>query len=240
MPKLLVERRRCRALRLLARQPHPMAAPCAAALEAAARRERTAEERDWTRRIEALRRELLASQEEVALVDFGAGSPDRPRTPEEMAAGARVVRTIGEVCGTGSKSPLWCLVLLKLVGALGPERCVEMGTCLGISAAYQATALRLAGRGSLVTLEGAAILTERARGNLERLDLAGTEVVAGPFAATLEGVLAARRPVDYVFVDGHHDGDATVGYHRQISRHLADHALVVYDDIHWSPAMEQA
>jgi predicted O-methyltransferase YrrM len=115
-----------------------------------------------------------------------------------------------------------------------------MGTAVGISGAYQATALKLNGHGKLVTLEGADSIAQIARSNFQRLGLDSVEVVVGKFDETLPKVLAETQPVDYVFIDGHHDERATVAYFEQIVPFLAESALLVFDDITWSDGMAKA
>ena len=90
-----------------------------------------------------------------------------------------------------------------------PGSCLEMGTAVGVSTAYQAAALRLNRHGSFVTIEGATSLADIARSNFQQLGLDTVEVVVGRFQDTLTEVLTSRQPVDYVFVDGHHDEQAT-------------------------------
>ena len=115
-----------------------------------------------------------------------------------------------------------------------------MGTAVGISAAYQAAALALNGRGTFTTLEGAEPLADIARDNLRRLGLGMVEVVVGRFEDTLDAVLERRRPVDYVFVDGRHDRQATLAYFEQTIPFLAETAFLIFDDIAWSDGMKQA
>jgi predicted O-methyltransferase YrrM len=115
-----------------------------------------------------------------------------------------------------------------------------MGTAVGISAAYQAAALSLNGHGTLVTLEGASTLADIATENFRLLGLDTVELVVGRFQDTLPDVLTKRRPVDYVFVDGHHDEQATLAYFEQILPFLKETALLVFDDIGWSEGMKRA
>ena len=187
------------------------------------------EERAWVRRIEQLRRRLRSSREPVTLTDFGAG-PGSGR--------AASTHTVGERC-LSSKSPLGALLLFRLVRELRPSRCLELGTNLGISAAYQAAALRLNGGGELHTVEGAHALAELSRTHLASLGLSA-EVHEGRFLDVLPGLLARTAPLDYVFIDGHHDGPATVGYFARIHPSLAPGALVVFDDVAWSSGMAEA
>ena len=65
-------------------------------------------------------------------------------------------------------------------------------------------------------------------------------MVTGRFQDTLQGVLQERAPVDYAFIDGHHDEHATLRYFDQIHPHLAETALVIFDDVAWSAGMRRA
>lgn len=189
-------------------------------------------------RIEALRHDLAGSRDEVALVDYGAGDPELPLSPEAMYAGRQVRRTVGEI-SRASKPPFWARLLYNLVRTHGPRRCLELGTSLGLSAAYQAAAL--AGDGRLVTVEGAAPLADRARGHLERLGLGDrVRVVTGRFQDVLPAVLEEMGTVDYAFIDGHHDERATLDYFARLHPRLSAGALLVFDDVAWSRGMRSA
>lgn len=195
-----------------------------------------ADEREWIQRIERLRGELLASREPVTVADYGAG--EAPASAGGMQRGDAAAQTVGERCRS-SKSPFWALLLFRLVRELRPERCLELGTNCGISAAYQAAALRLNGAGELRTVEGSPGLVELSRRTLDSLDLAAA-VVEGRFADVLPPLLEAAGPFDYVFVDGHHDGPATLAYFARLQTRLRNGALVVFDDIAWSEGMARA
>lgn len=196
-------------------------------------------ERQWTADIESLRSRLLGDERELSVMDFGAGSGDVELTEAEMAKGRPKTLTVAEACAV-SKPRRWALLLFHLVRGLRPRVCIEMGTCVGVSAAYQAAALRLNGDGRLITLEGALPLAELAAGNLKELGLDHARVVPGRFQDTLEGVLQEHAPVDFVFVDGHHDEHATLGYFGRVVPHLAAGAVLVFDDISWSAGMARA
>jgi predicted O-methyltransferase YrrM len=223
----------------LSRQEDSACEAVARSLRAALSQVSMPEERGWIDRIEKLRNDLNVSDKAIVRIDYGAGSPGEQRTAAEMDAGVDVQDTLGRVSKAVSKPPFWCLVLFKLLRTLQPRSCVEMGTAVGISAAYQAAALRLNGRGTLTTLEGAGSLADIARSNLEQLGLGDVEVVVGRFRDTLTGVLSSRQPVDYVFVDGHHDEQATLAYFETMHPFLAEKALLVFDDIAWSADMKR-
>jgi predicted O-methyltransferase YrrM len=200
----------------------------------------TPEEKLWIDRIEQLRSAMNGSSEKIIRTDYGAGSPDADRTKEEMQSGFATDDSIGNVSRVASKPPFWCGLLFKLLRDMRPASCIEMGTAVGISASYQAAALKMNGHGRLVTLEGAAALANIARANFQQLGLETVEVVVGRFQETLPDVLAQRRPVDYLFVDGHHDEQATLGYFEAMLPFLGETALLAFDDIDWSDGMKRA
>ncbi|RJK98214.1 O-methyltransferase [Vallicoccus soli] len=170
--------------------------------------------------VEAARRDLLASREEVLR---RGGAP----------------QVVGRVCARASQPPAGARVLYQAVRAWAPARALELGTCLGVSAAYQAVAQERCGGGDLLTLEGYPGLAERAERLWDRLGLQRVRVVVGRFAATLPDALA-EGPYGYAYVDGHHDGAATRGYVERIAAACAPGALLVLDDVDWSPSMAGA
>jgi predicted O-methyltransferase YrrM len=190
-------------------------------------------------RIEELRDRLLADDTQVEILNFGAGSNTDSRTQEEMDAGWVTHNTVADVCRRAASKRRKALMLYSLVREFAPSRGVELGTCLGVSTAYMATAMRLSGHGTLVTLEGAPSFGEIARRNFAELGLSNVEVRVGRFKDTLPRLLA-EAPLDFAYIDGHHDEIATLGYHRQILPHLTPGALLVFDDIAWSPGMARA
>jgi predicted O-methyltransferase YrrM len=203
---------------------------------------RTAEERTWANRIEALRNLMLLSPEPLTITDYGAGKEAALDTGSEPDTQARhtSVRTLSDMTRS-SKKPHWARLLFNVVRALQPQTCLEMGACVGISASYQAAALELNGAGRLITLEGAEPLAARTERTVQELGLSHrVSVRLGQFTDTLPGVLSELAPVDYAFIDGHHTEAATLDYLARILPHVSDEAVLVFDDIDWSPGMKNA
>lgn len=201
-----------------------------------ARQERTPEEKALFDRIEARRAALLADPTALERIDYGV-RPDGFSDPER---GVPVKTTVARVA-RASKSPPWSELLFHLVRERRPEHVLEMGTCVGMSASYIAAALALNGRGRLVTVEGAASVAELARETFRQLGYSEqAEVVEGPFHRSLEPAIRASTPLDLVFVDGHHDGEATIRYFELLRENLRPGALLLFDDIRWTAGMREA
>lgn len=192
--------------------------------------------------IEAVRREMNASNDSFEMMDYGAGQKGQFA---DAAPGAKrtVTRNIGQLSMESSADPFWARVLYGLIRETRPTRCVEMGGLVGISSAYQAAALRVNARTGhnrphLEVLEGDPTLAGVIRRNLSSLSLSEfAMIVQGPFSETLKQTVASGPPIDFAFVDGHHDGSATLQYFDQLRANLSPSAIVVFDDIRWSADM---
>ena len=197
-------------------------------------------EKTWIESIEALRSLMAGSNEVLEILDYGARDGDSNLIDDAMYQGKLIRLTIVQVCTATSRTDRTALLLFRLVRELQPRTCIELGTSVGISACYQATALKLNRAGRLVTLEGADSVASIATQNFGSLGLDNVEVVRGRFQDTLSRVLSANSPLDYAFIDGHHDEAATVKYFTALLPALAGASTVVFDDIRWSPGMKRA
>lgn len=189
--------------------------------------------------VEQRRTFLLNSKKEIAVIDYGAGSPGLNRKKEQMVKGDQSTASISDIC-KASTPVFWATFLFKLVRKLKPLACVELGTSLGISASYQAAALNLNGKGNLYTLEGSPEIAKIAEETINLLGIENTSVIIGPFFTTLRSVLKTAKPIDLFFNDGHHDHDAVVQYFYEALQFLSNEAVMVFDDISWSEGMRKA
>ncbi len=199
----------------------------------------SSEEQAWVQRIEQRRNSLMHSDKSITVIAYGAGRPGSKKTMEEMNAGHETTGMVRNIC-KASKPPFWATLLFKMVRSLKPKSCIELGSCVGISASYLSAACKMNGKGVLRTLEGSPATAEIARETLEGLGLENASVITGPFHKTLQGVLELEKPVDFFFNDGHHDRAAVLQYFSQSLPCLSQDAVIVFDDISWSSGMRQA
>lgn len=222
------------------RSEDPTSRSLARAVEQFLKRTVSQEEEEYIDKIEALRRKLAASLKQVSVIDYGAVSSKGIVSPDEKAQGRTVQRTVGQTCKAGSMPPIWGLLLFRLIREFKPVSGLELGTSLGISTAYQSSAMEINRAGKFVSLEGSPALADLARVNLRILGLERATVKTGPFQNTMGDALEGAKPVDYALIDGHHEEHATVRYFEQIFPFLADDAIVVFDDVSWSAGMRRA
>ena len=189
--------------------------------------------------IEGRRSFLMGLSNEISVTDYGAGSAESDRTKAVMHRGVTSTAKISTVC-KASKSKFWATILFKIIRSTRPYSCLELGTCLGISAAYQASTLKMNGKGNITTLEGSPEIATIAEETINILNLNNTTITTGPFYQTLKKALATCEPIDYFFNDGHHDHDAVIEYFNESMPYLAEHAIIIFDDISWSTGMKKA
>ncbi len=200
----------------------------------------TSAEKELFTKLEGFRQEKMQSKQMVQIEDFGAGNSESKRTEEEMSHGIASQFTIGYLASSPSSRPAYARALYKIVNAFDFKNCIEMGTCIGVSAAYQCFALQSSKEGRLITIEGSPNLCEVSRGHLSVLGLSNFEVKAGRFSDVLPALLNELKTVDYVFIDGHHDEKATYDYFIQLLPYLSDICVLIFDDVNWSGGMVRA
>lgn len=192
------------------------------------------EESKWIAEIESLRDKLNSSTDEIEILTNYNVYDDN----EDVFKLA--TNTIGYASKVSSISFFWAYILFKIVRTYKPKVCFELGTNIGISAAYQAAALKLNNAGRLTTFELSDSKVNLARSNFKVLHLDNIDVIPGRFNDTLKNELIKQQPIDYVFIDGHHDGDATVEYFNLITPYLSEKSILIFDDINWSEGMKMA
>lgn len=120
--------------------------------------------------------------------------------------------------------------------------CVEIGTNVGISSSYIATAMNAGGPDwQLHTLESSPYRIRLAKGLHQDLGLTNVVYHQGLFYDILPSVLKGLdAPVDLAFIDGQHQYKPTIDFFDMIYAHSAPNALFIFDDIEWSDGMKNA
>lgn len=177
--------------------------------------------------IEKQRSQLLSNPTIVTVEDFGAGS----------RKGLTKQRKIKDIAASSLKPKKFAQLLFKMVNYYQPKTIVELGTSLGITSCYLASANNKA---TLITMEGSNAIANIAKHNFEHLQLQNIKTVIGNFDETLKPTLSTIDIIDFAFIDGNHRYQPTIQYFENILPKLNENSVVVLDDVHWSKEMEQA
>ena len=180
--------------------------------------------------IEELREALLTDETVVTVNDMGAGSG-------RLRQGSAVRRRVSQIARTALKSPKYAQLLFRIVNYYQPQYILELGTSLGISTAYMATANPSA---HIITIEGADDIAHKANENFDKLHMQHIHLINGNFDRELKPVLHSIPKVDLAFVDGNHRREPTIHYFEEIISRCRPESILVFDDIHWSEEMEEA
>lgn len=175
---------------------------------------------------ELIRSKMLKSEAEITLLPLGAAASKEIRKEKLKKVAART-----------SKSAKYAELLERICDAFKPEIALEIGTSLGMSTMYQASAIP---HGYMFSLEGNPDSAKIAKHNFEKLGFNHIQLVEGDFEKTIPMVLEQLPRVDYVFFDGNHSFDATLRYFEWCKAKAHNHTVFVFDDIRWSHEMEMA
>jgi len=177
--------------------------------------------------IESLREKLLSDPEMLTIEDFGAGS----------RVSAQKQRRVKDIAASALKPKKYGQLMFRLANYYQCRGILELGTSLGITSCYLASANK---KVLVHTMEGANAIADKALQNFQAMKLDNLSIVRGNFDNTLPGFLSSTDPLDLIYIDGNHRLEPTLNYFEQLLPKLAPSAIMVFDDIHWSAEMEQA
>lgn len=178
-------------------------------------------------RMEAYRKGLAADSTPLMVGSIGAV----PRPPR--------LRTVGEIAGQTSTSDKYGRLLSRLAEELQPRGILELGTSMGVSAAYLSAGCPSA---KIVSIEGLAEVAAVAERHLHAAGFDNVSVLRGDIDRLLPQALDSLPDgeVDMAFVDANHSRDATMRYFEALAARRARRCLLVFDDIYWSSGMTEA
>jgi predicted O-methyltransferase YrrM len=178
-------------------------------------------------KIESLRKRLSNDKSLLDIEDFGAGS----------AIVSTKQKSISSIARHAAKSKKLSQLLFRIVHHYQPKTILELGTSLGISSAYIASA---APDAKVITIEGASAVAKAAKDHHQMLQLHNIHVMTGKFEDLLPDILHQISTVDLAFIDGNHRFTPTKYYFEQLLPKATPQSIFIFDDIHWSKEMEYA
>ena len=177
--------------------------------------------------IERKRKVLLSNNKIIEVEDFGAGSTVLPFKQ----------RRIKDIAASSLKPKKFAQLLFRIAQYYQSETIVELGTSLGITTMYLASANE---KSAVYTLEGAPAIAKIASENFQNAGFKNIWLSVGSFEKTLSSLIQKLEKVDLLFIDGNHRKKATLDYFDLFLTKKEAESVFIFDDIHWSKEMEEA
>jgi len=177
--------------------------------------------------VENLRKQLLSDERIITITDLGAGSLINNNRKKK----------ISDIARNALKPPKMAQLLYRLTANLQPGNIIELGTCLGVTTLYLQKA---APEAQVYTFEGCPETAAVAREVFQKAGVNDIELVIGNFDNTLPAVIDKLNRLDFVFVDGNHQKEATLKYFEWCLPKVHENTMLIFDDIYWSDGMKEA
>jgi len=168
--------------------------------------------------------QLRRDKEAFPVTDLGAGS----RKIGSMRSAAKLLKT-------SSSKGIYGDVLYKLARYFQPSVILELGTSIGVGTVHLKKGCPAA---HILTVEGCPNTLAKACAQFDQWGLSGVTTLNASFAEVLKH--PPFQLYDMVYLDGHHDGKATLEYLQILDAQTHDETLFILDDIRWSNGMWEA
>lgn len=182
------------------------------------------------RSIEQQRELLLRCEDTLDVTDYGSqGSPE----------GTHLSRRVCDIARWHLEGPRMGQLFFRIVNFMSQDRkrplnIIELGTSLGITTAYLASA---DSRNRVLTMEGSESVLRIAKGVWRALKIENIAWLQGNIDTLL---VRAHEKVDLAYLDANHTYEATMRYANRLLELLDEKGILVIDDIHYSQEMERA
>jgi predicted O-methyltransferase YrrM len=173
------------------------------------------------------RQSLLENNNWIEVTDFGAGSKVFKSNK----------RQISKIAKTAGISPKRAELLFRVSHYFKPENILEIGTSLGLAT----SALALGNLNAKVTtIEGCPQTAKQAQLQLQKFNYDKVENVISEFESFLISENLNSKTYNLIYFDGNHSKKATLAYFDFLLQTINNDSVWIFDDIHWSPEMEEA
>lgn len=173
------------------------------------------------------RRLLQQDQTLISITDLGAGSKKLNGT----------TRAVSDIVRYGIARKKQAEFLYRLVNRFKPENMIELGTSVGLTTLYLSQAHRSS---TVYTIEGCPELSAFAQKQFEKHRAGNIVPLTGNFDDALPKVLSSLDRIDLVYFDGNHAYEPTLNYFNMVLEKKHAGTILIFDDIYWSPGMEEA
>ncbi len=176
--------------------------------------------------IEQVRNQLVKDDRSIPLQGFGAGS--KHFTEQH--------RKVSDIAKTSLTPAKYARLYWAIANYVDAKSIVELGTSLGVNAAY----LAKKNDAQIFTFEGEPEIANIARSAFEILNLTNIELIEGNIDHTLPNYLNKTETIALAFLDANHQLASTLRYVDAFIKKINPKSVLILDDIHQSVGMEKA
>ncbi|SIO17796.1 Methyltransferase domain-containing protein [Algoriphagus halophilus] len=173
--------------------------------------------------IEAVRKYLLSSSQNIKVLDLGAGS-------KKVNTHQRKVSDITRYSTSSKKYALLYQYFCQLTPA---NQVIELGTCMGITTQY----LSKVTKGHLYTFEGSEEILQIARSTAQ---LTNASYILGDISTKLPEILSTLDQIDFALIDANHTYYGATNYFGLLLEKIHKDSIIAIGDIYWSKEMNKA
>jgi len=177
------------------------------------------------------RKSLLKNKSFIEVTDFGAGS-------KVFKSNRRQISKIAKTAGISSRR---AELLFRVTNYFQPKNVLEIGTSLGLAT----SALALGNpKAKIITLEGCPETANQCQLQFQKFNFNNVDSVITEFENYLQDIKLRLKTetenFDLIYFDGNHSKKATLAYFDLLLTTITNDSVWIFDDIHWSPEMEEA
>lgn len=173
------------------------------------------------------RNSLLENKNTIEITDFGAGSKVFKSN----------TRQIAKIAKTAGISPKRAELLFRITNYFQPNTILEIGTSLGLAT----SALTLGNsKAKIITLEGCPETANQSQLQFQKFNFTSIKSVVTEFSTYFKTQNSKLKTYNLIYFDGNHSKKATLEYFELLLPTICNETLWIFDDIHWSPEMEEA
>jgi predicted O-methyltransferase YrrM len=173
------------------------------------------------------RNSLLENKNTIEVTDFGAGSKVFKSN----------TRQISKIAKTAGITQVRAELLFRITNYFQPESILEIGTSLGLAT----SALALGNpKASITTLEGCPETANQCILQFQKFNINNVNSIITEFGEYLQSQDLRSKILHLIYIDGNHSKKATLDYFNILLPTITNETLWIFDDIHWSPEMEEA
>jgi predicted O-methyltransferase YrrM len=177
------------------------------------------------------RNSLLENTNTIDVTDFGAGSKVFKSNTRQIA---KIAKTAGI---SGKRADL----LFRIVNYFQPSTILEIGTSLGLATSALSLGARSVGEeAKITTLEGCPETAIQCQLQLQNFNIKNVELVISEFSEYFKTINHQPSTINLIYFDGNHSKSATLEYFELLLPTITNDTVWIFDDIHWSPEMEEA